>query len=78
MVNANKHRGLLNDYPTRLRKKIVKQQLLSKNSQKKERIGNHLLYTYGGQTGKNSIVETNLKRVKVNKEFWDIMNGKED
>ena len=77
MVNAQKHRALLNDYPTRLRKKIVKQQLLSKNSQKTERIGNHLLFTSGGKTGKDSIVETNLKREKVNKKYFNILTGTE-
>ncbi len=69
MVNANKHRQLLNDYPTRLRKKIVRQQLISKNSQKKENLGNHYLYAQGGRAGRNSIVETNQKRVKADKEF---------
>ena len=58
MVNANKHRKLLNDYPTRLRKKIVRKQLISNNSQKKEKLGNHYLYTQGGTAGRNSIVET--------------------
>lgn len=73
MVNAKKHRELLNDYPTRLRKKIARQQLLSKNSQKNERIGNHLLFTSGGKTGKDSIVETDLKRAEANKEFKRIV-----
>ena len=59
MVNAQKHRELLNDYPTRLRKKIVRQQLISNNSRKTERLGNHYLYTSGGVAGRNSIVETN-------------------
>ena len=69
MVNADKHRKLLNDYETRLRKKIVRQQLLSKNSQKKEEKGNQYLFTSGGTAGKKSIVETDLKRAKANKEF---------
>ena len=69
MVNADKHRKLLNDYETRLRKKIVRQQLLSNNSQKKEKLGNHYLYSQGGTAGRNSIVETEAKRDKANKEF---------
>ena len=78
MVNANKHRELLNDYPTRLRKKIVKQQLLSKNSQKNERIGNHLLFTSGGKTGKDSVVETDLKRDKFNRELKSMLKNLEE
>lgn len=69
MVNAKKHRDLINDYETRLRKKIVRQQLLSKNSQKQERLGNQYLYSQGGTAGRNSIVETDEKRAKANKEF---------
>lgn len=73
MVNANKHRQLLNDYPTRLRKKIVRQQLLSNNSRKTERLGNHYLYTSGGVAGKNSIIETEEKRTKANQKFKRIL-----
>lgn len=69
MVNADKHRKLLNDYPTRLRKKIVRQQLISNNAKKNERIGNHYLSSQGGTAGKNSIVETDAKRDKANREF---------
>ena len=78
MVNANKHRKLLNDYPTRLRKKIVRQQLISNNSQKKEKLGNHYLYSQGGTAGRNSIVETDQKRDKANKKFLRVVNGMED
>ena len=77
MVNANKHRKLLNDYPTRLRKKIVRQQLISNNSQKKEKLGNHYLYSQGGTAGRNSIVETDQKRDKANKKFLRVVNGME-
>jgi len=73
MVNAQKHRELLNDYPTRLRKKIVRQQLISNNSRKTERLGNHYLYTSGGVAGRNSIVETNEKRAKANQKFKGIL-----
>lgn len=78
MVNAQKHRKLLNDYPTRLRKKIVRQQLISNNSQKKEKLGNHYLYSQGGTAGRNSIVETDQKRDKANKKFLRVVNGMED
>ena len=78
MVNANKHRKLLNDYPTRLRKKIVRQQLISNNSQKKEKLGNHYLYSQGGTAGRNSIVETDQKRDKANTKFLRVVNGMED
>lgn len=77
MVNAQKHRELLNDYPTRLRKKIVRQQLISNNSRKTERLGNHYLYTSGGVAGRNSIVETDQKRDKANKKFLRVVNGME-
>ena len=73
MVNAQKHRELLNDYPTRLRKKIVRQQLISNNSRKTERLGNHYLYASGGVAGRNSIVETNEKRAKANQKFKGIL-----
>lgn len=73
MVNVEKHRKLLNDYPTRIRKKIVRQQLLSNNSQKMEEKGNHFLYTNGGTAGINSINETEIKRDKANKEFLRVM-----
>lgn len=73
MVNVQKHKRLLNDYPTRIRKKIVRQQLLSKNSQKKEEWGNHKLYTHGGTAGINSINETEIKRDKANKKFLRVM-----
>ena len=77
MVNANKHKKLLNDYPTRIRKKIERQQLRSNNAKKKEKLGNHYLYAQGGTAGRNSIVETDKKRVKANKEFLKRLKGLE-
>lgn len=69
MVNAQKHRELLDDWPTRARKKIVRQQLKSNNAQKKEKIGNKLLYNRGGVAGRRSIVETDQKRQQANNKF---------
>ena len=77
MVNANKHKKLKNDYKTRLRKKIERQQLISNNSKKKEKLGNHYLYSQGGTAGRNSIVETEAKRDKANKEFLRVVKGME-
>lgn len=72
MVNAQKHKALLNDIDTRLTKKLMKHHLLSKNSQKNERLENQLLYSRGGETGKRSIVEANLKRDKAKRGFINI------
>ena len=69
MVSAEKHRKLLSDTNTRVIKKLMRQQLISKNSQKMERVGNHYLYSQGGRAGINSIAETEEKRAKANKEF---------
>ena len=73
MVNANKHRQLLNDYNTRVRKQIVRQQLISNNSRKMEEKGNHFLFTNGGKAGINSISETEIKRDKANQTFRKIV-----
>ena len=73
MVNADKHRKLLNDYETRVKKQIIRQQLISDNSRKIEERGNQYLYTSGGRAGRNSIVETDEKRVKANNEFKRIV-----
>ena len=77
MVNAQKHRDLLNDTKTRARKQIVRQQLISNNSRKTERLGNHYLYSNGGVSGKNSIVETDEKRAKANQKFISILRDLE-
>ena len=74
MVNAQKHRELANDWPTRARKKIMRQQLRSKSAQKKEDYTNKLLWDSGGVAGRRSIVETNQKRDKANKRFIKAMS----
>ena len=73
MVNANKHRALLNDYETRVKKQIIRQQLISNNSRKIEERGNQYLFTSGGRAGRNSIVETEEKRAKANSDFKKIV-----
>ena len=73
MVNAQKHRELLNDWQTRAHKKIIRQNLQSNNAQKRENTGNKLLYNRGGVAGRRSIVETEQKRQKANAEFIHAM-----
>lgn len=78
MVNAEKHRALLSDYETRVRKQIIRQQLISNNSRKMEEKGNHYLYTSGGRAGINSISETEDKRAKANTDFIRIVKQLEE
>lgn len=78
MVNAQKHRELLKDWQTRAHKKIVRQQLKSNNAKKMEKVGNKLLFNRGGVAGRRSIVETEQKRHKANKEFIQVMLGNKD
>ena len=78
MVNAQKHRELLNDWQTRAHKKIVRQQLLSNNAKKMEKLGDKMLYDKGGVAGRRSIVETEQKRHKANKEFIQAMLNDKD
>jgi len=73
MVNAQKHRELLDDWPTRARKKIARQQLKSNNAKRIEKRGNKLLYNSGGVAGRRSIVETEQKRQQANYNFIQAM-----
>ena len=62
MVNAQKHRALLNDYDTRVNKRLNKLLCLSNNARKEDINGDKILLANTGNCGRNEVIRTNKKR----------------
>ena len=62
MVNASKHRELINDTPTRLNKRINKIFCLSNNARKKDIKEDNFIIANIGKAGVTEIINTNNKR----------------
>ena len=62
MVNVQKHRALLNDYDTRVSKKLNKMLCLSNNARKEDIKGDKRLLANCGNCGRNEVIRTNNKR----------------
>ena len=65
MVNATKHRELLNDTPTRVNKRINKIFCLSNNAKKKDLKEDEFIMANIGEAGVTEIIRTNDKRKKA-------------
>ena len=65
MVNATKHRELLNDTPTRVNKRINKIFCLSNNAKKKDLKEDEFIMANIGKAGVTEIIRTNDKRKKA-------------
>lgn len=65
LVNAQKHRALLDDTPTRLSKRLDKIFCLSNSARKQDKNDDKFLLANGGKCGVNEILRTNKKRKKA-------------
>ena len=72
MVNAQKHKALLNDTETRVNKRIKKLLCLSNNAKKKDENDDKFLLANGGNCGISEIVKTTQKRNQIKR---SILNG---
>ena len=62
MVNAQKHRALLNDYDTKVSKRLNKMLCLSNNARKQDINGDKFILANTGNCRRNEIIKTNKKR----------------
>ena len=72
MVNADKHRKLLNDTDTRVKKRLNKILCLSNNSQKRDKQEDEYILANIGKYGVQEIRRTHNKRNEV---LGGIING---
>ena len=72
MVNAKKHKALLNDTETRVNKRLNKMLCLSNNAKKREKNDDKFLLANGGNCGLNEMVKTDKKRKELKR---GILNG---
>lgn len=72
MVNAQKHKALLNDTETRVHKRLNKLLCLSNNAKKKDINDDKYLLANGGNCGVNEIHRTNIKRNNLERR---VLNG---
>ena len=72
MVNAQKHRALLNDTNTRVSKRLNKMLCLSNNSKKRDRKEDEFILANVGKAGVHEIRRTQNKRNQI---VGGILNG---
>lgn len=65
MVNANKHRALLQDTETRVHKRLNKILCNSNNAKKNDIQGDKVLLSNCGRVGREEIIRTNNKRATI-------------